>query len=210
MYRYVVQAEKFVHRLMIQTVRMSDAGEYSVVAGSSVSKAHLIVEGRDVRITEPADKTITVRHTTRASRNTYTLVLSRPRQTMMRCECSIYHIPIANLIVRTLSFSFKVLEKQRATFEFEVNEEDLEGRWLKNGVEIQFSVEERFNYVSIRKIHRLTISETYRSDAGEYTFIAGKNKSTMNLHVNSNSNIIFIYFTFDQKCRECNKDTKIY
>jgi titin len=84
-----------------------------------------------------------------------------------------------------LSFSFKVLEKQRATFEFEVNEEDLEGRWLKNGVEIQFSVEERFNYVSIRKIHRLTISETYRSDAGEYTFIAGKNRSTMNLLVKS-------------------------
>ncbi|KAK0143539.1 Titin [Merluccius polli] len=49
--RYVVQAEKFVHRLMIQTVRMSDAGEYSVVAGSSMSKAHLIVEGRDIRIT---------------------------------------------------------------------------------------------------------------------------------------------------------------
>lgn len=45
---------------MIQTVRMSDAGEYSVVAGSSVSKAHLMVEGRDIRITEPADREITV------------------------------------------------------------------------------------------------------------------------------------------------------
>ena len=75
-----------------------------------------------------------------------------------------------------------------------MNEEDLEGCWLKNGVEIQFSVEERFNYVTIRKIHRLTISETYRSDAGEYTFIAGKNRSTMNLRVNSNSNIIYIFF----------------
>ena len=45
---------------MIQTVRMSDAGEYSVVAGSSVSKAHLTVEGRDIRITEPVEKEITV------------------------------------------------------------------------------------------------------------------------------------------------------
>ena len=170
---------------MIQTVHMSDAGEYSVVAGSNMSKAHLIVEGRDIRITEPANKTITVRHTTSASRNTHTLVPSQPRQTMMTCECSIYHIPTATLIVQTLSFPLKVLEKQRATFEFEVNEEDLEGRWLKNGVEIQFSVEERFNYVTIRKIHRLTISETYRSDAGEYTFIAGKNRSTMNLLVKS-------------------------
>ncbi|RVE57825.1 hypothetical protein OJAV_G00203040 [Oryzias javanicus] len=134
--RYVVTAEKFVHRLMIQTVRMSDSGEYSVVAGSSVSKAQLTVEGRDVRISEPAEREITV------------------------------------------------LEKQRATFEFEVNEDDVEGRWLRNGVEIKFSVEERFSYAAIRKLHRLTISETYRSDAGEYTFIAGKNRSTMHLRVN--------------------------
>lgn len=49
-----------MHRLMIQTVRMSDAGEYSVVAGSSVSKANLTVEGKDVRISEPAEKEITV------------------------------------------------------------------------------------------------------------------------------------------------------
>lgn len=45
---------------MIQTVRVSDSGEYSVVAGSSVSKAHLTVEGRDVRISEPPEKEITV------------------------------------------------------------------------------------------------------------------------------------------------------
>lgn len=60
-HRYVTTAEKYVHRLMIQTVRMSDAGEYSVVAGSSVSKAQLMVEGRDIRITEPAEPEITVR-----------------------------------------------------------------------------------------------------------------------------------------------------
>lgn len=45
---------------MIQTVRVSDSGEYSVVAGSSVSKAHLTVEGRDIRISEPPEKEITV------------------------------------------------------------------------------------------------------------------------------------------------------
>lgn len=49
-----------MQHLMIQTVRMSDAGEYSVVAGSSISKAHLTVEGRDVRITELVEKKITV------------------------------------------------------------------------------------------------------------------------------------------------------
>lgn len=61
----------------------------------------------------------------------------------------------------------------------------MEGRWLKDGVE--FSLEERFSYVVIRKVHRITISETFRSDAGEYTFIAGKNRSSVNLRVNSES-----------------------
>lgn len=60
-HRYVVTSEKYVHRLMIQTVRMSDSGEYSVVAGSSVSKAQLTVEGRDIRISEPAEREITVK-----------------------------------------------------------------------------------------------------------------------------------------------------
>lgn len=83
--------------------------------------------------------------------------------------------------------SSKVLEKHRATFEFEVNEDDVEGRWLKNGVEIQVSVDERFSYVAIRKLHRLTISETFRSDSGEYTFIAGRNRSAVHLRVNSES-----------------------
>uniref|UniRef100_A0A672I7U6 Ig-like domain-containing protein n=1 Tax=Salarias fasciatus TaxID=181472 RepID=A0A672I7U6_SALFA len=80
-----------------------------------------------------------------------------------------------------------VLERQRATFEFEVNEDDVEGRWLRNGVEIQFSTEERFSYVTVRRLHRLTIIETYRSDAGEYTFIAGKNRSAVHLRVNRES-----------------------
>ncbi|XP_028847169.1 titin-like [Denticeps clupeoides] len=134
--RYKVSTEKFLHRLMIQAVRMSDAGEYSVFAGSSVSKAHLTVEGRDVRITEPAEKDITV------------------------------------------------VEKHRTTFEFEVNEDDVEGRWLKNEEEINFSLQSRYSYAVIRKVHRMTITEVFRSDAGEYTFIAGKNRSTVTLHVN--------------------------
>ncbi|CAG5962721.1 unnamed protein product [Menidia menidia] len=118
--RYKTSSDKFVHRLVLASVRLSDAGEFTVVAGSSTSRAQLAVEGRD---------------------------------------------------------------KHRATFEFEVSEEEVEGRWLRNGVELQFSAEERFSYVCIRKLHRLTIAETYRSDAGEYAFIAGKNRSTMQLHV---------------------------
>ncbi|KAM9710356.1 LOW QUALITY PROTEIN: titin-like [Menidia menidia] len=133
--RYKTSSDKFVHRLVLASVRLSDAGEFTVVAGSSTSRAQLAVEGRDVRISEPASREVTV------------------------------------------------VEKHRATFEFEVSEEEVEGRWLRNGVELQFSAEERFSYVCIRKLHRLTIAETYRSDAGEYAFIAGKNRSTMQLHV---------------------------
>ena len=66
-----MSAEKYVHRLMIQTVRMSDTGEYSVVAGSSVSKAHLTVEGRDIRISEPTEREITVRRPLLKSSNLY-------------------------------------------------------------------------------------------------------------------------------------------
>ncbi|KTF71343.1 hypothetical protein cypCar_00035221, partial [Cyprinus carpio] len=106
--RFKTTTDKFLQRLMIQTVRMSDAGEYSVVAGASVSKANLIVEGKDVHISEPAEKDITV----------------------------------------TILCLITVVEKQRATVEFEVNEDDIEGRWLKNDVEIP-SFDERFNYVTI-------------------------------------------------------------
>lgn len=48
------------HSLTIQSVRMSDAGEYSVVAGASMSKGRLSVEGRDVEIKEPAERDVTV------------------------------------------------------------------------------------------------------------------------------------------------------
>lgn len=49
-YRIKVQKEKYVHRLLIPSTRMSDAGKYTVVAGGNMSTANLFVEGRDVRI----------------------------------------------------------------------------------------------------------------------------------------------------------------
>lgn len=49
-----------MHRLVLPSVRLSDAGEYTAVAGSSMSKADLAVEGRDVKISEPASREITV------------------------------------------------------------------------------------------------------------------------------------------------------
>jgi hypothetical protein len=49
-HRIKIQKEKYVHRLLIPSTRMSDAGQYSVVAGGNMSTANLFVEGRDVRI----------------------------------------------------------------------------------------------------------------------------------------------------------------
>ena len=57
-------SEKFLHRLILPSVRLMDSGEYTVVAGSSMSKGHLGVEGRDVKISEPGNREITVSYTT--------------------------------------------------------------------------------------------------------------------------------------------------
>lgn len=57
-----IQREKYVHRLIIPSTRMSDAGQYTVVAGGNTSSANLTVEGRDIRI-RTAQKDIQVRPT---------------------------------------------------------------------------------------------------------------------------------------------------
>lgn len=74
-----------------------------------------------------------------------------------------------------------------------MNEDDVEGRWMKNGVEIKFQVEPRFTYTTIKRLHRLAISETFRSDAGEYTFLAGRNQSSMNLLVRCKAKYLLMF-----------------
>ncbi|XP_031816253.1 titin isoform X4 [Sarcophilus harrisii] len=134
--RMKIQKEKYVHRLLIPSTRMSDAGQYSVVAGGNMSTANLFVEGRDVRI-------------------------------------------------RSIRREVQVIEKQRAVVEFEVNEDDVDAHWYKDGIEINFQIQERHQYVVERRIHRMFISETRQSDAGEYTFVAGRNRSSVTLYVNA-------------------------
>ncbi|OCT61204.1 hypothetical protein XELAEV_18047227mg [Xenopus laevis] len=134
--RVKIQQERYVHRLVIPMVRMSDSGQYSVVAGGNMSTASLSVEGRDVRIT-----------------------------------CAHKEV--------------QAIEKQRAVVEFEVNEDDVDARWLKDGIEVNFHIEERYKYITERRVHRMLITETIMSDAGEYTFLAGKNRSSITLYVNA-------------------------
>ncbi|NXX11899.1 TITIN protein, partial [Podargus strigoides] len=134
--RMKIQREKYVHRLIIPSTRMSDAGQYTVVAGGNTSSANLIVEGRDIRI-------------------------------------------------RSIRKDIQVIERQRAEIEFEVNEDDIEPQWYKDGIEINFQYEERYSYVVERRVHRMSIFETTYSDAGEYTFVAGRNRSSVFLYVNA-------------------------
>lgn len=58
--RYKISWDQFTHRLVLPSVRLSDGGEYTAVAGSNMSKANLGVEGRDVRISEPANRNVSV------------------------------------------------------------------------------------------------------------------------------------------------------
>ncbi|KFO13403.1 Titin, partial [Balearica regulorum gibbericeps] len=134
--RMKIQREKYVHRLIIPSTRMSDAGQYTVVAGGNTSSANLVVEGRDIRI-------------------------------------------------RSIHKDIQVIERQRAEIEFEVNEDDIEPQWYKDGIEINFQYEERYSYVVERRVHRMSIFETTYSDAGEYTFVAGRNRSSVVLYVNA-------------------------
>lgn len=58
--RYKMSSDKLVHRLVLPSVRLSDTGDYTAVAGSSMSQGHLGVEGRDIKISEPVDRNVSV------------------------------------------------------------------------------------------------------------------------------------------------------
>lgn len=55
-----MSSDQLTHWLVLPSVRLSDAGEYTAVAGSNMSKANLGVEGRDVKISEPSDRNVSV------------------------------------------------------------------------------------------------------------------------------------------------------
>lgn len=75
--------------------------------------------------------------------------------------------------------------------EFEVNEDDIDAHWYKDGIEINFQIEERYHYVVERRVHKMIITETRYTDAGEYTFLAGKNRSSITLYVNGETDVYF-------------------
>uniref|UniRef100_A0A3Q2U2T4 Myosin-binding protein C, fast-type n=1 Tax=Fundulus heteroclitus TaxID=8078 RepID=A0A3Q2U2T4_FUNHE len=58
---------------------------------------------------------------------------------------------------------------EQAVFKCEVSDENVTGKWLKDGVEVQPS--DRIKIAHIGRIHKLTIDDVKPSDAGDYTFV---------------------------------------
>lgn len=73
----------------------------------------------------------------------------------------------------TKAFSdLKVNFKDRAEFLCEVSDDKVEGKWFKDGVEIDHENDPRIKVLSIGKIRKLIIEDVKNSDQGEYGFEA--------------------------------------
>lgn len=62
-----------------------------------------------------------------------------------------------------------VKESEQAVFKCEVSDENVTGKWFKDGVEVQPS--DRIKISHIGRTHKLTIDDVVASDDGEYTFV---------------------------------------
>lgn len=78
-----------------------------------------------------------------------------------------------------------VPETHLATFECEVSHLNVPSTWLKGGVEIEMS--DKFGIVSSGKVHQLQVMNTSKEDAGEYTFMCGRDGVSAALTVNRKS-----------------------
>ncbi|KAK5621188.1 Myosin-binding protein C, fast-type [Crenichthys baileyi] len=58
---------------------------------------------------------------------------------------------------------------EQAVFKCEVSDENVTGKWLKDGVEVQPS--DRIKIAHTGRTHKLTIDDVKPSDAGDYTFV---------------------------------------
>lgn len=89
-------------------------------------------------------------------------------------------LPPGGAITRPLQ-DVTVAESQTAEFECEVANATAEGKWLKEGQQVDFSE----NVVSEVKgaVRRLTIVITRPQDVGEYSYQVANSKTTANLRV---------------------------
>uniref|UniRef100_A0AAX7TSM8 Myosin binding protein C, fast type a n=1 Tax=Astatotilapia calliptera TaxID=8154 RepID=A0AAX7TSM8_ASTCA len=62
-----------------------------------------------------------------------------------------------------------VKASEQAVFKCEVSDENVTGKWFKDGIEVEAS--DRIKISHIGRIHKLTINDVKASDAGDYTFV---------------------------------------
>uniref|UniRef100_A0A8C6KVP2 Myosin binding protein Ca n=1 Tax=Nothobranchius furzeri TaxID=105023 RepID=A0A8C6KVP2_NOTFU len=75
-----------------------------------------------------------------------------------------------------------VKASEQAVFKCEVSDENVTGKWFKDGVEVQAS--ERIRISHIGRNHKLTIDEVVASDAGDYTFVPDGYALTLSAKLN--------------------------
>ncbi|XP_029944787.1 myosin binding protein Ca isoform X1 [Salarias fasciatus] len=71
---------------------------------------------------------------------------------------------------------------EQAVFKCEVSDENVTGKWFKDGVEVVPS--DRIKISHIGRVHKLTIDDVVPSDDGEYTFVPDKYPVTLSAKLN--------------------------
>ncbi|XP_017274989.1 myosin binding protein Ca isoform X2 [Kryptolebias marmoratus] len=75
-----------------------------------------------------------------------------------------------------------VKAEEQAVFKCEVSDENVTGKWFKDGVEVQAS--DRIKIAHIGRTHKLTIDDVKPSDAGDYTFVPDGYALTLSAKLN--------------------------
>lgn len=109
------------------------------------------------------------------------------QETLKHSQNCLFLPPPGGAITRPLQ-DVTVAESQTAEFECEVANAEAEGRWLKDGQVVDFSE----NVVSevMGAVRRLVIVITRPQDVGEYTYQVANSKTSANLKVEGEYQIL--------------------
>ncbi|KAJ8403432.1 hypothetical protein AAFF_G00352040 [Aldrovandia affinis] len=94
---------------------------------------------------------------------------------------SIAEVAVKGTIVRKLPRKVDVLEGENAAFCVEVEEEEMEIHWYKDGIELRETHQTIIK--SFGKTHILVFVNTSPQDSGKVTFIVGRSKTSSSLRV---------------------------
>lgn len=105
-------------------------------------------------------------------------------QKVLQCTCckinTIFYL-FAGTIVRKLPRKLEVLEGENAVFCVEVESDDMEIHWFKDGFKLHESHQTILK--SFGKTHILVFVNVAYQDSGVVTFVAGKSKTSSRLKV---------------------------